>query len=154
MNRPNVCKECGGKCCREQYVDLTEMEYKKVQNYLKGIVLKKVGTTLILSDGKQPCPALNFNGCKIPYHSRPLTCRLFPYIIVTDEIPYGVCRSTQCPMYKSFPKDDDDFTPRELEELKQTVKKFLQYVIISSRELKKSPHLLEETKLYIKNEGL
>ena len=101
--KSEICAGCG-KCCTDQEFPLFEEEYVRIQPYLKNRPPIEMENGLIkFATGKEPCPALDADGCRIPYKKRPNVCKLFPFIPKLN--PPGIFPSVTCPRYKKFTGD-------------------------------------------------
>jgi Fe-S-cluster containining protein len=81
---PEMCKECGGKCCHHQ-IHMTDGEYERLRKIIgdeecaKGnpIVEERAGWIVF----QKTCPCLTETGCKIENpEDRPMVCQLYPFI--------------------------------------------------------------------------
>lgn len=116
VNRPDLCKQCGGQCCKETY--FTMKEYARLCEALPDRVL---GEGVVRPEGNGyisigKCPALTETGCIWPYEERPGLCRTYPLIPFRTKqgITTLLLAIRTCPHWKEF----GDHYKEQLEELK------------------------------------
>ncbi|MGA2912336.1 MAG: YkgJ family cysteine cluster protein [Methanoregula sp.] len=104
MKTPAICSGCG-KCCSTERFELFDEEYERIKPYLKHPLTEKKGFLWIFATGKDPCPALDTDGCRIPYKKRPAVCRMFPYVlekIYIQNKAFDISLSRKCLHYRLF----------------------------------------------------
>jgi hypothetical protein len=106
-NSPELCKECGGNCCR--HPTMTDVEF----NRLVGAIGKETadaarperfGTWWMF---RENCPGKLPDGCALPYDDRPLCCKIYPFVaipaitgsVIGHEILLDI---RHCPRWKEF----------------------------------------------------
>ena len=86
MNAPELCSQCGGKCCTNPF--LTNDEYmrlytavgdKKILEADPKYIAPLHGWVFNLKDGEK-CPGSTETGCILPYNDRPMICKTYPFI--------------------------------------------------------------------------
>jgi Fe-S-cluster containining protein len=103
MKHPDLCKECGGRCCTSPLVSNREIRD----------MMAKLGAAEVLAVGpihegngwhRLPvCPALTPTGCALTWR-RPIVCRLYPFQFIA--MPSGGYRIMldvdMCPSWMAF----------------------------------------------------
>jgi Fe-S-cluster containining protein len=128
-----ICSTCG-KCCIKEEFHLWNEEYERIQPYLKEPLVRKDRLFWYFATGKAPCPALDVDGCRIPYKKRPVACRMFPYVLEKQTFTskgwvMDVSRSRKCRHWRTFPKN-----PENVEDLKSDT---LELTFLKTNALKK-----------------
>ena len=96
----NICKECGGLCCKIQCAtirdhDKYQEEYWKARGYLKKIKIK--GGVLYLTP--QVCQHLDENNRCAIYRDRPQLCRDYPNKYLHPSWQYF------CPLWRWYDRE-------------------------------------------------
>jgi len=89
MERSDICKKCGGRCCNRRNPCMSEQEKKTIE--------AETGGAIPIIEGV--C-AFNKNGCTLNH--KPLGCRIFPF----KPTVYGWSVVTNCPFWDSFTNKD------------------------------------------------
>lgn len=79
---PELCKDCGGNCCR--HPNMTTGEYERLvlatgREKAEAAGPQQLGNWWMFRD---TCPGKLENGCVLPYEDRPLTCKIYPFVAI------------------------------------------------------------------------
>ncbi|MBN2015149.1 MAG: YkgJ family cysteine cluster protein [Candidatus Altiarchaeota archaeon] len=96
----DLCMKCGGRCCRNHFIFLSELEYvrlKECLNFREGSFDTPYGSMKAIDALHGSCPFLGREGCVLDPEKRPLICRLFPLRFILEKKGIGFHLSTLCP---------------------------------------------------------
>jgi Uncharacterised protein family (UPF0153). len=79
---PELCKDCGGNCCR--HPNMTTAEYERLvmaigREKAEAAGPQKLGNWWMFRD---TCPGKLDAGCVLPYGDRPLACKIYPFVAI------------------------------------------------------------------------
>ncbi|MEI6293064.1 MAG: YkgJ family cysteine cluster protein [Methanomicrobiales archaeon] len=106
-NSPELCKECGGNCCR--HPTMTDIEFERL---VDAIGKEEAATAMPERFGtwwmfRENCPGKQKDGCVLAYDDRPLCCKIYPFVaipavtgsVIGHEILLDI---RYCPRWKEF----------------------------------------------------
>jgi hypothetical protein len=106
-NSPDLCKECGGNCCR--HPNMTDAEYRRLVNAIgrkksEAAIPEQFGTWWMF---RENCPGKLPDGCILSYDDRPLCCKIYPFVaipaitgsVIGHELLLDI---RHCPRWKEF----------------------------------------------------
>jgi len=100
MMHPELCAECGGKCCISPR--MTTAECLVVLNAI-GIEKAKASQPIQIKGAWKfrtaVCPAVTPTGCTLPYADRPEVCRIYPLVKLQGEMFLDI---QICPHWQVF----------------------------------------------------
>jgi hypothetical protein len=106
-NSPELCKECGGNCCR--HPTMTDTEFRTLVQAIgkdksDAAVPERFGTWWMF---REICPGKLPDGCVLSYDDRPLCCKIYPFVaipaITGSVIGHEILLDLRhCPRWKEF----------------------------------------------------
>ncbi len=79
---PELCKGCGGNCCR--HPNMTTGEYERLVMAIGRERAEAAGPQQLGSWWmfRETCPGKREDGCALSYEDRPLTCKIYPFVAI------------------------------------------------------------------------
>jgi Fe-S-cluster containining protein len=144
----DLCRKCGGRCCRNHFIFLSEVEYIRLRerlNFREGFIDTPYGSMKAIDALHSSCPFLSKTGCVLDPEKKPLTCRLFPLRFTLEKKEIRFHLSTLCPFrdeviaLKTWMAETREATLEELKRgwLKKEILCYGHYLKVSEDKLEK-----------------
>lgn len=106
IQHPDLCAECGGRCCNAPAMMSHEVLIMIAKLGLRDQRFRQEAPGWFRPDHKT-CPALGESGCRLSSEARPLACQLYPFQFATlADKSYMIFLDVRiCPAWRVFGED-------------------------------------------------